>query len=198
MQKVKPLPDVPQPPLFTLALVRLIRDPWKLVRLWNWKAALLSIFLRGPIFLVASFRLGLGAAVSALGTEVVFCAATAGLYGAIVQMLRVAQPQWLTLVFLTVVLPAMFQVLEYSLHWTRGTPHLRAAELVSIAVSGISAAFNWYVMRRNTLLVGAEGGSFKTDLGRLPRLLFGFITSLPRRFLRPGTTKRASPHSLIL
>jgi hypothetical protein len=141
------------------------------------------MFLRGPIFLVASFRLGPSAAISVLAVEAVFCAVTAGFYGAITQMFRAAQPQWLTLIFLTVVLPAIFQALEYLLHWTRGTPHLRLAELVSIGISSVSALFSWYVMSRNTLLVGSEGASFKSDLGRLPRLLLGFIMALPRRWM---------------
>ena len=65
----------------------------------------------------------------------------------------------------------------------RGTPHLRIAEIVSLFVSAISALFNWYAMRRGTLLVGGEGGSFGGDLRRLPRLLFGFLASLPRRIV---------------
>jgi hypothetical protein len=163
-----------------------MHHPQEVISLWNWKAALLSVFLRGPIFLAASFRLGFHAAASALVTESVFCGATAGFYGAIVQSFRMAQPPWLTLVFLTIVLPAIFQSLEYLLHWLQGTPHLRLAEFVSIGVSGISALFNLYVMRRNTLLVGREAASFKSDIHRLPRLVFSFIMALPRRWLGRG------------
>src|SRR5262245_56563893 len=115
-------PDVPQPSSFISLLAQLIAHPWKVVRLWNWKAALLSIFLRGPIFLIASFRLGPSAAAVALLTESFFCATTSGFYGAIVQLLRSAQPQWLMLVFITLILPAMFQGFEYLLHMARGTP----------------------------------------------------------------------------
>ena len=191
MQTVTPPPDVPQPPSFVSVFVQLVRHPQELIRLWNWKSAVLSVILRGPIFLAASFRRGFGAEVSALVTESIFCAATAGFYGAIVQSLRLAQPQWLTLLFLTVVLPAIFQALEYLLHLSRGTPHLRLAEFVSIFVSGASALFNWYAMRRNTLLVGAERTSFKSDLGRLPRLLLGFMTALPRRWLVRDKTQQS-------
>jgi hypothetical protein len=183
MRTVTPPPDAPQPSSFSFAFLQLVLHPGKVIRLWNWKAALLSVFLRGPIFFSASFRQGLGAAVSALLTESFFCAATAGFYGAIVQSLRSAQPQWMTLLFITVILPAGFQSFEFLLHWVRGTSHLRIAEFVSIFVSGFSALFNWYIMRRNTLLVGPEGGRFKTDLARLPRLFLGFITALPRRWL---------------
>ena len=152
-----------------------------MLRLWNWKSALLSIILRGPIFLGVTARQGLNASLNALLTESVFCAVTAGFYGAVVQILRNAEPQWLTIIFLTAVIPALFQVLEYSLHWLRGTPHLHLAEIVSLIVSAVSALFNWYAMRRGTLLVGGEGGSFGRDLRRLPRLLFNFLAALPRR-----------------
>jgi hypothetical protein len=192
MQTVTP-PDVPEPlsASFTSVLLQLVRHPQKLLRLWNWKSAVLSICMRGPIFLAASLRLSLHAAVSALVAESFFCVATAGFYGAIVQSFRMAQPQWLTLLFLTVILPAIFQGLEYVLHWSRGTPHLRLAEIVSICVSGLSAAFNWYVMRRSTLLVGPQGSRFTTDLRRLPRLILSFLAALPRWLL----ARRKAPGS---
>jgi hypothetical protein len=186
--------DVPQPSSFSSLLAQLFAHPSKILRLWNWKAALLSIFLRGPVFLVASLRRGPWATAAALLTESFFCATTAGFYGAIVQFLRLAQPQWLTLVFITLVLPLIFQSFEYLLHMARGTHNLRIAEIVSVCVSGISALFNWYAMRRNTLLVGEEGGRFKADLARLPRLLLGFVLALPLRGLkrlREGDHSRA-------
>jgi hypothetical protein len=182
-------PDAPQPSSFTSMFALLLTHPWKVVRLWNWKAALLSIFLRGPIFLVAGFRLGPWAAGAAFLTESFFCAATAGFYGAIVQFLRSAQPQWVTLLFITLILPAMFQGCEYVLHMARGTPHLRIAEIVSVSISGTSALFNWYVMRHDTLLVGEEGGRFAVDLARLPRLFLGFILALPLRWLNRRRTR---------
>jgi hypothetical protein len=173
--------DAPHLPSFKATFIQLLRNPLTIVVLWNWKAALLSMFLRGPIFLVASVRSGREAVLLSLATELFFCAATAGFYGAIVQAFRKAQPQWLTLLFITVILPAILQGFEFLLHWARGTPHLRLAELVSTSVSGISAIFNWYVMSRNALLVGPEGARFKQDLARLPMLLLSFITALPRR-----------------
>ena len=101
-------------------------------------------------------------------------------------------PIWLTGVFLTLVIPSIFQVLEYLLHWFRGTPHLRLAEIVSLVVSALSALFNWYAMRRGTLLVGKESRSFGTDVHRLPTLIIGFLAVLPRRIaakLRDASTR---------
>ena len=184
----------PQPDrsLFQL-LFSLGRNPLRVLMLWNWKSALLSVILRGPIFLVAAVRQGWQAALAALLTETVFCAVSAGFYGAIVQSLKDAEPQWLTGVFLAAVIPVIFQVLEYFLHWFRGTPHLRVAEIVSLIVSALSALFNWYAMRRGTLLVGGEGGSFGGDLRRLPRLFAGFVAIFPRKVV-----SKASNDSLRL
>ena len=152
--------------------------------MWNWKSAWLSIILRGPIFLAATIQKGFAASLSALLTECVFCAATAGFYGALVQNLRNAGPQWLTVFFLVVVLPAFFQILELLLHRIHGTPHLRLAEIVSVVVSAVSSLFNWYAMRRGALLVGSEGASFGYDLRRLPRLLLAFVATVQRPFAR--------------
>ena len=167
-------------PVFEL-LSEIARRPQRVLRLWNWKSASLSVIFRGPIFLVAAMRQGWAGVIGALFTESAFCALSAGFYGAIVQSLKDAEPQWLTGVLLAVVIPAFFQGIEYVLHWFRGTPHLRVAEIVSVSISGISALFNWYAMRRGTLLVGGEGASFGSDLGRLPRLIFGFVAVLPRQ-----------------
>ena len=180
--------DARPTPSFLRTLLGLLRRPQQVLYLWNWKSALLSILLRGPIFLVASVRHGWKASLAAFLTESVFCALTAGFYGAIVQFLRNAEPQWLTIAFLTIAMPAGFQGLEYWLHWMRGTPHLRLAEIFSVVVSACSALFNWYAMRRGTLLVGEEGTDFGTDLRRLPRLFLKFVTALPRRWLRPPGT----------
>jgi hypothetical protein len=162
-------------------LTALLLHPQRILLLWNWKSAWLSIILRGPIFLAASIRSGWGVIVSAVLTECLFCGLSAGFYGALVQSVRDATPAWLTALFLAVIVPIAFQGLEFSLHSLRGTPHLRVAEIVSGVVAAISALFNWYAMRRGALLVGGEGGSFASDLRRLPMLLLNFVIALPKR-----------------
>jgi len=160
--------------------------PQRVLFLWNWKAAWLSIILRGPIFLGVTIHHGFRASASAILVECVYCAITAGFYGAIVQNLRDAEPQWLTLLFITVVIPSIFQVFEFLLHRLHRTPHLKIAEFISIAVSAVSALFNWYAMRRGALLVGGEGGSFGSDIRRLPALIFSFVISGPRAWASRG------------
>jgi len=173
---------------FFRILAGLARRPQRVLFLWNWKSAWLSVILRAPIFLAATIRRGFAATFSAVLTECVFCMVTAGFYGAFVQSLRDAEPEWLTILFLTVVMPGVFQVLEFLMHRARGTPHLRIAEMASILVSGISALFNWYAMRRGALLVGGEGGSFASDLRRLPGLLVKFVATVPG-WLKRGKTE---------
>jgi hypothetical protein len=177
------------PPGSSLAhvLANLIARPQRIFLLWNWKSAWLSIILRGPIFLAASIPGGFRAAVSAVATECAFCALGAGLYGALVQCVKDATPEWMTAVFLGVLVPAAFQVGEYFLHVAGGTPHLRLAAIASAFVAAVSSLFNWYAMRRGALLVGGEGGSFGSDLRRLPKLLLNFVIFLPRR-LASGET----------
>jgi hypothetical protein len=180
---------------FFQTMAGLARRPQRILLLWNWKAAWLSILLRGPIFLVATIRRGFAVTFATVLTECVYCMLTAGFYGAFVQSLRDAEPEWLTILFLTVAMPAAFQVLEFLMHLYRGTPHLRIAEMVSILVSGISALFNWYAMRRGALLVCGEGGSFGSDLRRLPGLLLRFVAVLPHWFLeqRKHSSKNMTP-----
>jgi hypothetical protein len=174
--------------LFMNLLFRMLRNPRKLLLLWNWKSALLSVVLRGPIFFVAAAHLGWKAALAALFAELIFCALSAGFYGAVVQTMKDAAPQWLTGLFLSVVMPVIFQILEYLLHWFRGTPHLRAAAIMSLVVASFSALFNWYAMLRGTLLVGGHGSGFGRDLYRLPLLFLTFLAVLPRRVFRAAKT----------
>jgi hypothetical protein len=162
-------------------LLDLAKRPQRILFLWNWKSAVLSVILRGPIFLIAGLHQGWKGALAALATETIFCVVSAGFYGAIIQNLKDAEPPWLTATFLAGVIPVTFQVLEYVLHWFRGTPHLRVAEIVSLIVSALSSLFNLYAMRRGTLLVGDEARSFGGDLARLPLLLLRFFAVLPRK-----------------
>jgi len=169
------VPSSPAKPSFLRLLSDLFWHPQRVLFLWNWKSAWLSIILRGPIFIGVTIHRGFAATISALLTESLVCAATAGFYGALVQRLRDADPLWLTGVFLAFVVPTFFQTLEWLFHSIRGTPHLRVAEFISIGVSVVSSLFNWYAMRHGVLLVGGEGRSFGSDVRRLPKLLLDFV-----------------------
>lgn len=151
---------------------------------WNWKSAVLSMMLRVPVFAVAAARHGLEAIALATLTEAVVCAFNAGCYAAVVQFIRNKKPVWLTATIIAVVLPALGQVVEYQVHIWRGTPHTRIAVIVSTVLAALSSLFNWYAMKRGTLLVGGEGSSFSKDLRQMPMLLFRFFLVGPRWLFR--------------
>src|SRR5262249_52906579 len=94
--------------------------------------------------------------------------------------LKDARPEWLVLLFLMLVVPSVFQAIEFFVHWLHGTPHLLPAEIVSLIFAAVSSLFNLYAMRRGALLVGGEGKPFGSDLRRLPKLLMEFLLALPR------------------
>jgi len=69
---------------------------------------------------------------------------------------------------------------SYSFTASRACPICGAVAIVSLVAVALSALFNWYAMRRGTLLVGEEGTGFGSYLRRLPGLLFTFFALLPR------------------
>jgi hypothetical protein len=177
------------------AALDVLRDPVTvLFRRWNWKAAALSILFRAPAYVISSLRSGWRETLAALFAESAVCAGTAGFYGAIVQAIRNAQPAWLTALVLTLLLPAVMQAVEYFVHWLRGTHHLHAVMLGSVVVSVLSSLFNWFAMKRGTLLIGGEGSSLQGDLRRLPLLAVSFVMSGPR-CLGQAYRKTGTPES---
>jgi hypothetical protein len=151
---------------------------------WNWKSAVLSIMLRVPVFAVAALRHGVAAVGTAALTEAIVCGFNAGFYAAVVQAIRNRKPVWLTALLVSVALPALGQFIEYEVHAWRGTPHHTAAVIVSTILAAISSLFNWYAMKRGTLLVGNEGNSFSDDVRQIPGLLGRFLLLGPRWALR--------------
>jgi hypothetical protein len=153
-------------------------------RLWNWKSAILSMILRVPVFAAAAIRRGPGTVAAAAFTEALVCGFNAGWYAAVVQAIRNRKPVWLTALTIGVGLPAIGQIIDYGVHAWRGTPHHTAAVIISTFLGAISALFNWYAMKRGTLLVGGEGSSFSDDLRGLPLLIGRFLLLGPLWVLR--------------
>jgi hypothetical protein len=155
-----------------------------LIVLWNWKSAVLSVLLRVPVFALAVSRRGVEVIAAVALTEAAVCAFNAGFYAAVVQIVRHRKPVWLTASLIAVGLPALGQLIEYTVHSYRGTPHRVIAVIISSVLSALSSLFNWYAMNRGTLLVGDEGGSFGSDLRRIPVLVGRFLLLAPRWLLR--------------
>src|SRR5580658_5592451 len=137
------------------ALFGLVTRPVDLVvRRWNWKAAFFSSLIRGIIFLLANLTAGWRAAVGAMLAEWLFRALTSGFYGTVTQALGEAEPEWHGAVAAMISLPIVSHSLEFAVHWLRHTPHLKASIISSMSFTVVSTLFNFYAMRRGTMVVG--------------------------------------------
>src|SRR5215469_8439666 len=145
------------------------------VRCWNWKAAALSCILRTPLYVITTSRHGWQAITLAAAVEAGFSAGAAGVYAAFTEAVRYAEPEFVVATLLLIVLPLLTLALDALVHYLTLTPNLRAGVLLSLAVTIVSSAFNWYSMRRGTLLVGPGGLPFSSDLGSLPMLIARFL-----------------------
>lgn len=167
------------------AVLRLLRRPMEhLVYRWNWKSAILSSFFRAAIFFFANLSAGLGAALAAMNTELVFRGVTSGFYGALTENFREAEPPWAAAVTAMVLLPLTGHSLELLVHWLRGTQKLLPSIVSSVIFTAVSTLFNLYAMRRGALVVGRQKKSLLEDLRTVPRLLIEFVILLPRLALR--------------
>jgi len=171
---------------------RLARHPYQhVVRRWNWKSAVLSAIVRSVLFFAANLSAGAEAARAAFLTELVFRCCTAGFYGAVTQAFRDAQPPLAGTLAAMLILPASAHLLEFVVHWLRGTVRLADSIALSIAFTALSTVFNLFVMRRGALVVGADSQSLWCDLRRMPLLTAAFVVvmfrgpwQLARRLLR--------------
>jgi hypothetical protein len=163
----------------------ILRDPVnKLIRRWNWKAALLSSLLRATIFFFTNLVAGWHAALGAMLAELVFRCITSGFYGAITESFSLARPAWAATAAAMVALPLLAHSLEFLVHWLRGTPKLGLSIGTSVIFTGLSTAFNLYAMRRGILTTSGNSQSLRDDLNQIPRLLLGFVLAGPRKIVR--------------
>jgi hypothetical protein len=142
---------------------------------WNWKAATLSAFLRGLVFVGITVSHGWRSMTLAFAAETLYRAGAAGFCAAFVQAIRKRKPQWLVTLVVLVVLPAGTLTCEYLLHHALGTPNLAVGMAISFAISCVTALFDLYAMRQGVLLVGEQGARLSADLRRLPGLLLCFV-----------------------
>ncbi|MHB1020915.1 MAG: hypothetical protein ACYC46_08800 [Acidobacteriaceae bacterium] len=171
----------------------IVRHPFQaLVVRWNWKAGLLSAFLRALIFFFANLSAGGQKAFKAMLVEAVYASLASGVFGAITQKIRNARPEWLTGLMISIGLPGMLQFLQYWVHFWMGTPKLMTSMVASILFAAMSSLFNWYVMRHGTLLTGGEGRTLLHDVCDLPRLLLLFLAAGPRTVLQSYRRRMAA------
>lgn len=182
-----------QQPGIASALGWLAANPWRRVILrWNSKSAALSAIFRGVIFLVASTKSHAAGRHEAVLAEAIIGAVNAGFAGTFAQALRFATPTWLAELLLAGVFPLIFQLSDFGLHTALGHQQFQAGMISSAVFTALSAAFNLYIMRRGTMLVGGEGQSFLQDLRSLPVLAVRFVVSGVKRVLRLGQSAKLS------
>jgi hypothetical protein len=160
-------------------LYDLARHPHEqLVRRWNWKSAVLSSLFRSSLFFAANLSAGPDAAQAAFLTELAYRGVTAGFYGALTQAFRDARPAWAGMVAAMILLPGVSHLLEFVIHWFRGTPNLTESLALSVAFTALSTSFNLFAMRRGALTVGGGSSPLLRDLRQMPVLLCAFAVAV--------------------
>ena len=174
------------------AMVNLLTRPVEMIlQRWNWKAAVSSSLVRGLIFFFANLAAGWQQATGAMFAEWLYRAVTSGFYGAATQTLGETEPEWHGALAAMILLPVTSHSLEFLVHWLRHTPHLKASIISSMSFTVISTLFNFYAMRRGTMTVGRDAASLAQDLRAMPRVIFGFVTVLPRWVWRSLSSSEA-------
>jgi hypothetical protein len=150
---------------------------------WHWKAALFSALIRCAIFFAVNFTSGWKVASGAALAEFLYRLTASGYYGSITQALSRMQPAWRANLLAICVLPFAQHLIEFGIHWLRGTPRLAISIGVSFGFTIISTLFNLYSMRRGSLIVGSGARTLWQDVAAFPQLFWGFLTSGPRLIL---------------
>lgn len=160
---------------------QLLSSPRKyLVASWNWKSAVTSAILRGAIYFFANLPAGFHSARGAMLVEFSYRTVLSGLCGSVTQALRSAEPAWAAALSAMAVLPLFGHMVEFTIHFLRGTPRLASSIATSISFTVLSTLFNLYAMRRGVLITGSGGSSLAQDYKALPRIIGGFILAGPK------------------
>ncbi|MYB51329.1 MAG: hypothetical protein F4X77_03885 [Acidobacteriia bacterium] len=188
MDSDKPNPAAGGRPLATTlggAIADIFRHPVdRLVRNWNWKAAVISACLRTTIFFTVNLTASWNSAVSAAVTELFYRAPMVGTLAAMSQSFRRVEPAWVASAVVMAVLPAMGHGIEFVVHWVRGTDRLTESVAVSVAFSVATTGLNYLLHRRDVLVVGHGARPFLTDIFQVAPQLFDMLLRKPMRLLR--------------
>ena len=83
-----------------------------------------------------------------------------------------------------ILLPVTAHLLEFIVHYQRGTERLGESIVLSVAFTALSTSFNLHAMRHGALTVGDGSQSLWQDLRRVPRLLLEFSRGIIREIRR--------------
>ncbi len=169
--------DSPSPHRVLDVFRYLVRHPIEmLVWRWNWKAAFLSGVMRSSIYLFTHIKQGWRAALGAMSVEFAFRLIVSGASGSLVQSFHRATPIWLATLCVMILLPAFSHLIEFTLHTLNGDVNKGKAIIISISFSIVSAIFNLFAMRRNTLLVKDKNEQpLWKDMVRMPGIVGEFM-----------------------
>lgn len=163
-----------------------VKHPFEyLIRRWNWKSAAFSPVIRALIFFFTNLTAGWRAALAAALVELLYRGPTAGVYGALTQAYRQAEPPWAAGLTVMVLLPLVSHSIEAVVHFLRGTPKLGTSIFASVCFTATSTLFNLYAMRRGVLVTGgSDAASMGSDLRRIPIMIAMFIAAGPLAIFR--------------
>ncbi len=168
------------PPVsLSVELRRMLGNPLGLLRDWNWKTAALSAMIRAGVFFRVNLHAGTSAALKAMLVEAAYAIVAAGLAGAVLQRLRLAEPRRKTALLICLVIPASLLAMQALLHAAMGTPRLGWSLVASFCMAALGTGFNWFAMSRGALVTGANQ-SLVRDLLAMPQLIWQFLAALPR------------------
>ncbi|MDE0104711.1 MAG: hypothetical protein OXN89_20240 [Bryobacterales bacterium] len=156
------------------------RHPWDhLLRRWNWKAALVSVACRGALFFAVNATVGWDSAMRALVTELLYRAPMVGTFAAVSQSFRRVQPAWAAAGLIMVAIPVMAHLIEFTMHWWRGTARLAESVAASVAFSMLTVLTTYLLQRRGLMVVGADGKPFVADVLLAPQVLVEVFIAKP-------------------
>ena len=169
--------DTPTPHRVVDVFRYLVRHPVEmLVWRWNWKSGLMSGIVRSMIYLITHYKQGWRAAAAAMSVEFTFRIIVSGASGSLVQAFHRATPVWLATLCVMILLPAISHMIEFTLHTMNGDKNKGKAIIISVCFSIVSAVFNLFAMRRNTLLVKDDNQqSFWRDMAQMPAIVGEFM-----------------------
>jgi hypothetical protein len=87
-----------------------------------------------------------------------------------------------------ILLPGVSHLLEFVVHWLRGTPNLTESLALSVAFTALSTSFNLFAMRRGALTVGGGSAPLLRDLRQMPVLLCAFAAVAVRTGVRSAVS----------
>ena len=139
--------------------------------------------MRAATFFYTNVSSGRVKALRATALEAVFAILAAGLMGAVSQRLRRSEPLWGTVGIVCLGMPAVMVATQVALHRIAATPNVTGGPVLAFCSTAAASAFSWYAMRHGAMLGGKDATTVGHDMRVVPRIMWNFITTVPRLLL---------------